>query len=91
MEEAPAGLPAELRLVFLLHEAEGQPVPAIARDPGLNPITVRTRLYRARRHLRATPETRRRGGFDTVFPFEGACCARMADRVVEALRGSERR
>lgn len=62
-------------------------MPAIARDLGLNPITVRTHLYRARRHLRATPETRRRGGFDTVFPFDGARCACMADRVVEALGG----
>lgn len=64
---------------------------AIARDLGLNPITVRTRLYRASRHLRATLETRLRGGFDTVFPFDGACCAGMAGRVVEALSGSERR
>lgn len=91
LEEALARLPAELRLPFLLREAEGLPVLAIARDLGLNPITVRTRLYRARRHLRATLETRLRGGFDTVFPFDGARCARMADRVVEALRGIERR
>ncbi len=88
LEETLARLPAELRLVFLLREAEGLPVPAIARDLGLNPITVRTRPPPP---ARATPETCLRGGFDTVFPFDGACCARMADRVVEALRESERR
>lgn len=69
MEEALTRLPAELRLVFLLREAEGLPVLAVARDLGLNPITVRTRLYRARHHLRPPMETRLRGGFDTVFPL----------------------
>lgn len=90
LEEALARLPPDLRLPFLLHEAEGQPILAIARDLGLNPITVRTRLFRARRRLRAALEARLRGGFETVFPFDGARCARMADRVVAALRGRGR-
>jgi len=47
---------------------------------------VRTRLFRARRRLRQALETRLRGGFDTVFPFDGARCARMADRVIAGLR-----
>ncbi|WP_449041230.1 sigma factor-like helix-turn-helix DNA-binding protein [Paracoccus sp. (in: a-proteobacteria)] len=68
LEEALACLPAELRLVFLLREAEGLPVLAIARDLRLNPITVRTRLYRARRDLRATLETRLRGGSTRCSP-----------------------
>ncbi|MFC3568178.1 RNA polymerase sigma factor [Paracoccus simplex] len=87
LEETLARLPPELRLPFLLHEVEGQPVLAIAHDLGLNPITVRTRLFRARRQLRRALEVRLRGGFDAVFPFDGARCARMADRVVVALRG----
>jgi RNA polymerase sigma-70 factor (ECF subfamily) len=37
--------------------------------------------------LRAALEARLRGSFGTVFPFDGARCARMADRVVLALRG----
>lgn len=90
LEEALARLPSELRLPFLLHEAEGQPVLAIARDLGLNPITVRTRLFRARRRLRAALEARLRGGFEAVFPFDGARCARMADRVVAGLRTAGR-
>jgi RNA polymerase sigma-70 factor (ECF subfamily) len=86
IEAAVGELPAELRLVFLLREAEGMSVLAIARDLRLNPITVKTRLFRARRHLRAALETRLRGGFEAVFPFDGARCAGMADKVVEGLK-----
>lgn len=90
LEAAVAALPSELRLVFLLREAEGLAVAAIARDLSLNPITVRTRLFRARRLLRAALEARLRGGFASVFPFDGARCAGMADRVVAALRAAGR-
>ena len=86
LEAAVAGLPAELRLVFLLHEAEGLGVLAIARTLSLNPITVRTRLFRARKRLRAGLEARLRGGFEAIFPFDGARCAHMADRVIADLR-----
>jgi RNA polymerase sigma-70 factor (ECF subfamily) len=63
---------------------------AIARDLRLNPITIKTRLFRARRHLRATLEARLRGGFEAVFPFDGARCARMVDRVVMRLKAERR-
>ncbi|EYD74242.1 RNA polymerase ECF-type sigma factor [Rubellimicrobium mesophilum DSM 19309] len=86
IEAAVGELPPELRLVFLLRESEGMSVLAIARDLALNPITVKTRLYRARRLLRATLEARLRGGFETAFPFDGARCTGMAERVVAALK-----
>lgn len=86
LEQAVSALPTELRLPFLLHEVEGQPVLSIARDLGLNPITVRTRLFRARRRLRSMLQDRLRGGFESIFPFDGARCARMADRVIGKLR-----
>ena len=89
LEAAVAELPPELRLVFLLREAEGLSVLAIARDLRLNPITVKTRLFRARRHLRATLEAQMRGGFEAVFPFDGARCSGMADRVVAGLRSGK--
>ena len=85
LEHAVAELPAELRLVFLLREAEGMSTLAIARDLSLNPVTVKTRLFRARQRLRRAIEKRLRGGFDTVFPFGGARCAAMADQVVARL------
>lgn len=86
LETAVAALPEDLRLVFLLHESEGMSVRAIARDLSLNPITVRTRLYRARKRLRAGLEARLSGGFQEIFPFDGARCAQMADRVVAQLK-----
>ncbi|SMX48908.1 RNA polymerase sigma factor [Maliponia aquimaris] len=85
LEQAVAGLPPELRLVFVMSEAEGMKGKEIARDLDLNPITVKTRLFRARRWLRADLERRVKGGFDAIFPFDGMRCANMADRVVRGL------
>ena len=86
LEAVVSELPTELRLVFLLREAEGLSVTTIAQDLQLNPITVKTRLFRARRRLRASLEARLQGGFEAVFPFDGARCAGMAERVVVRLR-----
>lgn len=85
LEQAVADLPPSLRLPFLLYEVEGLKLREIARDLSLNPITVRTRLYRARRHLRTSLESQVEGGFASVFPFAGTRCAKMADRVVSEL------
>jgi RNA polymerase sigma-70 factor (ECF subfamily) len=86
IEAAVGELPPELRLVFLLREAEGMSILDIARDVALNPVTVKTRLFRARRHLRASLEAQMRGGFEAAFPFDGARCTGMASRVVAALK-----
>lgn len=88
LESTVAQLPSDLRLPFLMREAENMSVRAIARDLSLNPITVKTRLFRARRRLRAALEERIHGGFDAIFPFDGARCADMADRVLAGLRQS---
>ena len=86
LEECVASLPADLRLPFLLREAENMSILSIARDLSLNPVTVKTRLFRARRRLRSALEDRIQGGFDVIFPFDGARCAGMADQVVAALK-----
>jgi RNA polymerase sigma-70 factor (ECF subfamily) len=85
LEELVNGLPPDLRLVFILSEAEGMTNNEIARDLKLNPVTVKTRLFRARRWLRTDLERRVKGGFDAIFPFDGARCANMAERVVQEL------
>ena len=96
LERAVTDLPADLRLPFVMREAENMSIGAIARDLSLNPVTVKTRLFRARRRLRTALEAHVRGGFDAIFPFDGARCADMADRVVERLKqpgafGADRR
>lgn len=90
LEAAIADLPPELRLPFLMHEAQGLKLREIAQDLSLNPVTVKTRLFRARRRLRAGLEARLDGGFSAVFPFDGARCAGMANRVVAGLRAQGR-
>ncbi|OOG22627.1 hypothetical protein B1C78_14395 [Thioalkalivibrio denitrificans] len=85
LEAAVAELPAPLRVVFLMRETEGMSILAISRDLNINPVTVKTRLFRARRSLRKQLEVRIRGGFDVIFPFAGARCAGMAERVVRSL------
>lgn len=85
LEELVNGLPPDLRLVFILSEAEGMTNNEIARDLELNPVTVKTRLFRARRWLRTDLERRVKGGFDAIFPFDGVRCANMAERVVQEL------
>ncbi|MCT8973900.1 RNA polymerase sigma factor [Microbaculum marinisediminis] len=86
LEAAVADLPSDLRLPFLLYEVEGMAIRDIAHDLSLNPITVKTRLFRARRRLRATLEQQVHGGFGTIFPFDGMRCVAMADRVVAMLK-----
>lgn len=90
LESAVANLPPDLRLPFLMREAEYMSILAIARDLSLNPITVKTRLFRARRRLRIALEERIQGGFDAIFPFDGERCADMADRVVAELKADLR-
>lgn len=89
LEDAVAKLPPDLRLPFLLRESESLSVTEIAETLSLNPVTVKTRLFRARRRIRSAVEERIQGGFDAIFPFDGARCANMADRVVEHLKAGK--
>jgi RNA polymerase sigma-70 factor (ECF subfamily) len=86
LEEAVSELPSDLRLPFLMREAEGMRLLAIARDLSLNPVIVKTRLFRARRRLRKVIGTSCLGRFDAAFPFEGSRSAGMADRVIARLK-----
>jgi RNA polymerase sigma-70 factor (ECF subfamily) len=86
LEKAVDRLPPEYRLVFLLREVEGCDVEETARQLGLNPQTVRTRLLRAKRHLRLDLERKIADGMAGVFPFLGRRCAGLTDRVLERLK-----
>lgn len=88
LEEAVDELPEAFRLVFILRDIEELSIEETAVQLSLKPETVKTRLHRARRLMRSAVEKRLSAGFSELFPFDGARCARMADRVVERLRGS---
>jgi RNA polymerase sigma-70 factor (ECF subfamily) len=85
LEELIDALPTPFRLAFVLREVEGLSTEEVAEQLGIKPATVKTRLFRAKRLLRAAIESRFAQGFAAVFPFDGARCVRMADRVMARL------
>lgn len=86
LEMAIDGLPEGFRTVFVLRDVEGLSTEETAAHLTLKPETVKTRLHRARRMLRAVLEEQMRGSFAELYPFDGARCANMAERVIAALR-----
>jgi len=86
LERAVDTLPPPFRMVFVLRDIEELSVEETAEQLALNPNTVRTRLHRARHLLRRALEEDISGTFAELFPFDGARCATMADRVVAQLR-----
>ena len=86
LESAIDELPETFRVVLVLRDVEGLSVDQTATQLMLNPDTVRTRLFRARRQLRIAIEQQAEGSFASLFPFDGARCVAMADKVIGALR-----
>jgi RNA polymerase sigma-70 factor (ECF subfamily) len=78
-------LPDPFRVVFVLREVEEMSTEEAGDYLGIKPATVKTRLFRARRLLREAMEARVAKGFSAVYPFDGARCTRLADRVVARL------
>ncbi|HEY2706632.1 MAG TPA: RNA polymerase sigma factor [Caulobacteraceae bacterium] len=82
LEGAITRLPEPFRLVFVMHEIEGLSADdlSIALDAPVE--TIRTRLFRARRRLRADlgPELQRALG--ASFTFAGADCDALTARVL---------
>lgn len=86
VERAIDGLPQDFRTVLVARTVEGMSTEEVADALGLKPETVKTRLHRARQMLRAALDEHLESQFAHVFPFDGARCARVADRVVARLR-----
>lgn len=86
LEELVDGLPQDFRTVFVLREVEELSTEETAALLEINPATVKTRLHRARRLIRATIEERLSPAFSDIFPFDGARCANLADQVMARLR-----
>lgn len=86
LEKAVASLADNFRAVFVLREVEGLSVDQTAEVLGIPPATVKTRLLRARRKLQEMLAPEVRSALDGAFPFAGADCERLTDRVLEVLR-----
>jgi RNA polymerase sigma-70 factor, ECF subfamily len=85
LERAIDALPDPFRGVYVLREIEGMSTEETAESLGLEPNTVKTRLYRARALLRL----RLVRDFDAAalqaFPFGAERCDRLTDAVLRRL------
>ena len=87
MERAIGDLPSSFRLVFVLREIEGLSVEETAEALGLVPATVKTRHHRARRRLQEALAPEVKSALAGSFPFAGADCEAMTERVVATICG----
>ncbi|WP_417590451.1 RNA polymerase sigma factor [Parasphingorhabdus sp.] len=78
-------LPEQFRTVFVLRDVEAMSVTETADILDINPATVRSRLFRARRLLRQDLETEYADLFDDMIVFAGADCEAMTDRILNAI------
>lgn len=86
LERAIDGLPDEFRAILMLRDVEDMSTEEAASYLGIKPATAKTRLHRARKMMRLTIEKQLAGTFSSLFPFDGARCVAMADRVIAQLR-----
>lgn len=87
IERAVDDLPPAFRAVFVMRDVEGMSVEETASYLGIRPETVKTRLHRARRLLRNALAGHFAATLKDAFPFDGARCARMSDRVMRRIAG----
>lgn len=82
LERAIGGLSENFRTVFVLHEIEGVSVEEAAEALDIPIGTVKTRLMRARRKLQQALAPEVHSALTGTFPFAGADCARLTERVL---------
>ena len=85
MERAIDRLPEEFRTVLVPRVIEDMSIEETAQLLGLLPETVKTRLHRARRLLKAALAEHIGPMFSDVFPFDGRRCERLTNAVIKRL------
>jgi RNA polymerase sigma-70 factor (ECF subfamily) len=85
IERAVADLQDGFRSVFVLRDIEGLSVEETAEALGIPPATVKTRLHRARAKLQEALAPEVKGALCGSFPFAGADCAALTERVMAIL------
>lgn len=85
LEQAIDSLPTHFRMVFVACEIEEMSIEEAAEALSLYQVTVRTRLYRARRLLRRTLAAEFITELASAFPCAGSRCERITARVLARL------
>ena len=85
LETAIARLPDAFRPVFVLREIEGLSVEDTAEALQIPEETVKTRLFRARRRLQKELDPELCDALAETFPFAGADCEALTNRVITSF------
>jgi RNA polymerase sigma-70 factor (ECF subfamily) len=88
LERAIDSLPEPFRVVFVLRMVEQLSIEETASSLGLREETVKTRLHRAKKLMRAQLETKLGSAFTDAFPFQDPRCATFTDALLARLTGS---
>jgi RNA polymerase sigma-70 factor (ECF subfamily) len=89
LERAIARLPETFRPVFVLRDVEELSVEETAEALQIPKETVKTRLLRARRRLQQELDPELRGVLQDTFPFLGADCDALTERVLAKFLAAE--
>ena len=90
IEHAVDDLPEAFRIVFIMRDIDECSIEETAANLDLKPETVKTRLHRARRLLRAALDARLASTMVEAFPFLGARCSRITEAVLARLAAEGR-
>ena len=85
LERAIGEMPDIFRTVFVLREVEGLSVEETAETLDIPAATVKTRFLRARKRLQETLAPEVHEALTGAFPFAGADCAALTERVMARL------
>ncbi|WP_018409334.1 RNA polymerase sigma factor [Methylocystis rosea] len=85
LERAIDTLPPDFRAVFVLRTVEEMSGAEVAQQLGIPEATVKTRLHRARALLRQELEKSVMVALSDVFPFDGARCNELSNRVMARI------
>ncbi len=88
LEAAVQAMPDTFRQVFMLRDVEGLNTGETAECLGLNEDTVKTRLHRARRHMRRHLSTQVSAVAPDAFPFPARRCNRVVAHVLAVIRAA---
>ena len=86
LERAIQRLPEQFRTAFVLREVEGLSVEETAEYLGIPPATVKTRDHRARNLLRSYLSENIDATIPQTFPFLGARCDLIVEKVLLRLK-----